>query len=118
MATIKLVCQQCKHAFTVSTRGAIKDKQKSCPECRSHEVRQTLGSFLSNAVVIDVWRGPHRRLRLRPLTRGAVALLTRSDPGILSARRRCVVSGLQPAFGADPLSFDQPLDRDSGSAYI
>jgi putative FmdB family regulatory protein len=48
MATIKLVCQQCKHAFTVSTRGAIKDKQKSCPECRSHEVRQTLGSFLSN----------------------------------------------------------------------
>jgi putative FmdB family regulatory protein len=48
VATIKLVCQQCGHAFTVSTRGAIKDKQKRCPECRSESVRQTFGSFLSN----------------------------------------------------------------------
>ena len=48
MAAIRLVCQQCKHAFTVSTLGAIKDRQKRCPECRSHEVRQTLGSFLRN----------------------------------------------------------------------
>jgi hypothetical protein len=48
VATIKLVCQQCKHAFTVSTLGAIKDRQKRCPECRSQEVRQTFASFLSN----------------------------------------------------------------------
>ena len=48
VATIKLVCQQCKHAFTVSTLSAIKDRQKRCPECRSQEVRQTLGSFLRN----------------------------------------------------------------------
>jgi putative FmdB family regulatory protein len=48
MATIELVCKQCEHAFTVSTRGAIKDRQKHCPECRSESVRQTLGSFLRN----------------------------------------------------------------------
>ena len=48
MATIKLVCHQCKHAFAVSTLRAIKDKQKRCPKCDSQDVRQTLGSFLSN----------------------------------------------------------------------
>jgi putative FmdB family regulatory protein len=48
MATIKLVCRECKHAFTVSRPGAIKGKHKRCPECGSREVRQTLGSFLSN----------------------------------------------------------------------
>ncbi|MGZ4198725.1 MAG: FmdB family zinc ribbon protein [Thermoleophilia bacterium] len=51
MAVIKLVCQECGHAFSVSTRGAIKDKQKRCPECRSQSVRQTLGSFLSNGAL-------------------------------------------------------------------
>ena len=48
MATVKLVCRQCEHQFTVSTPGAIKDKQKRCPACRSQEVRQTFGSFLRN----------------------------------------------------------------------
>ena len=47
MATIKLVCQQCKHAFTVSTLGAIKDRQKRC-RMSLEGVRQTLASFLSN----------------------------------------------------------------------
>jgi rRNA maturation endonuclease Nob1 len=48
MATVKLVCRQCKHAFAVPTLGAITDKQKRCPKCGSQDVRQTLGSFLSN----------------------------------------------------------------------
>ena len=48
MATINLVCEECKHAFTVLTPGAIKERQKRCPECGSPKVRQTLGSFLRN----------------------------------------------------------------------
>ena len=48
MATIKLVCQQCKHAFTVSTLGAIKDRQSVVLSVVLQEVRQTLASFLSN----------------------------------------------------------------------
>jgi exosome complex RNA-binding protein Csl4 len=48
VATIKLVCQKCEHAFVVATSGAIKERQKRCPECGAIEVRQTLGSFLSN----------------------------------------------------------------------
>jgi rRNA maturation endonuclease Nob1 len=51
MADIDLVCQECKHAFKVVTPVvgvAIKEKQKRCPQCGSHQVRQTLGSFLRN----------------------------------------------------------------------
>lgn len=48
VTTIDLTCQACKHAFTVETAGAIKDRQKRCPECGSTEVRQTLLSFLRN----------------------------------------------------------------------
>jgi rRNA maturation endonuclease Nob1 len=48
VATIRLVCKACDHGFAVETAGAIKDRQKRCPECGSHEVRQTMGSFLSN----------------------------------------------------------------------
>ncbi len=48
MAFFQLVCRACGHAFEVSTKGAIKDKQKHCPQCRSVSVRQTFGSFLRN----------------------------------------------------------------------
>jgi hypothetical protein len=48
VATIKLVCKECEHGFAVETAGAIKDRQKRCPKCGSSEVRQTVGSFLSN----------------------------------------------------------------------
>lgn len=48
MATIKLVCKACDHGFVVETAGAIKDRQKRCPKCGSSDVRQTVGSFLSN----------------------------------------------------------------------
>jgi len=48
VATINLTCQDCKHAFVVQTAGAIKDRQKRCPECGSTAVRQSLGSFLRN----------------------------------------------------------------------
>jgi len=48
VATIDLVCEKCKHTFTVLTSGAIKERQKRCPECGSTTVRQTLGSFLRN----------------------------------------------------------------------
>lgn len=48
VATINLVCEECKHSFTVLTPGAIKERQKRCLECGSTTVRQTLGSFLRN----------------------------------------------------------------------
>lgn len=51
MAHIDLVCKDCKHAFTVLTRKAIRDKQKRCPECRSKNVRQTWSSYLENGAL-------------------------------------------------------------------
>jgi hypothetical protein len=48
VATVKLVCRECDNGFAVETAGAIKDGQKRCPKCGSHDVRQTVGSFLSN----------------------------------------------------------------------
>lgn len=48
MARIELVCRDCKHSFVLQTRGAIRDKQKRCPECDSQNIRQTLGSYLDN----------------------------------------------------------------------
>ena len=48
MATIKLVCRRCRSVSAISTSVAIRDEQKRCPECGSQQVRQTLGSFLSN----------------------------------------------------------------------
>lgn len=48
MAVIKLVCQRCRSVSAISTSGAIKDEQKRCLECGCPQVRQTLGSFLSN----------------------------------------------------------------------
>lgn len=54
MSQIDLVCRQCKHAFSVFTRGApVKDKQKRCPECESKSVRQTFASFLRNGPLSD-----------------------------------------------------------------
>ncbi len=63
MATIDLVCRDCKHAFEVVTRVtgvAIKEQQKRCPECRSSNVRQTLSSFLRNGPLSDVECGAGR----------------------------------------------------------
>ena len=48
MATIDLVCNECKHAFAVVTRVAIKPKQKRCPKCDSENVRQSFASWLRN----------------------------------------------------------------------
>ncbi len=48
MARIDLVCRDCGHAFTVTTRVAIREKQRRCPECASSGIRQTLASYLRN----------------------------------------------------------------------
>jgi len=48
MATFDLICKECGCAFTVTTRAAIKERQKRCPECRSQSVRQTFASYLRN----------------------------------------------------------------------
>jgi putative FmdB family regulatory protein len=48
MARIALVCKDCRHAFEVVTRVAIKPKQKRCPACSSENTRQTLTSYLRN----------------------------------------------------------------------
>ena len=48
MATIDLVCNECKQAFAVVTRVAIKPRQKRCPKCESENVRQSFASWLRN----------------------------------------------------------------------
>jgi putative FmdB family regulatory protein len=53
MAQIDLVCSECKHAFEVVTKGAIKGKQKRCPKCDSDSVRQTFASYLRNGPLSD-----------------------------------------------------------------
>ena len=53
MATIDLVCNDCKHPFEFLTRVAIKPRQKRCPKCDSENVRQTIASFLRNGPLSD-----------------------------------------------------------------
>ncbi len=48
MATLYLICRDCDHRFELVTRSAVREKQKSCPECGSRNIRQTFGSFLQN----------------------------------------------------------------------
>jgi putative FmdB family regulatory protein len=48
MARLDLVCLDCRHAFEVLPRVAIKPKQKRCPECGSEHTRQTVASYLRN----------------------------------------------------------------------
>ncbi len=48
MAVYQLVCRECGHAFTISLQGAIKQRQRRCPQCRSKAVRQTFASYLRN----------------------------------------------------------------------
>ena len=48
MATFDLICKECGHAFTVTSRKAIREKQKRCPQCLSKAVRQTFASYLRN----------------------------------------------------------------------
>ena len=48
MAHFDLICKDCGHKFVVVTRAAIREKQKTCPECSSANVRQSFGSFLQN----------------------------------------------------------------------
>ena len=61
MAHFDLVCLDCKRAFTVLTRTAIRDKQKVCPECGSTHVRQTFTSFLRNGALSDPACGAPQR---------------------------------------------------------
>jgi rRNA maturation endonuclease Nob1 len=53
MAQIDIICRECKHVFQVVTHGAIKQKQKRCPECGSTSIRQTLASYLRNGALSD-----------------------------------------------------------------
>ena len=61
MAYIDLKCRDCGHAFELVTRGAIKDKQKRCPECGSANVRQTFASYLRNGSLADPSCGAPQR---------------------------------------------------------
>ena len=61
MATFDLVCKDCGHSFEVVTRVAIREKQKRCPECQSHNVRQTFSSFLCNWSLADPSCGAPQR---------------------------------------------------------
>lgn len=48
MAHFDLICRDCGNHFSLVTGGAIRTKQKRCPECRSKNIRQTMGSYLQN----------------------------------------------------------------------
>lgn len=61
MTNFDLVCRDCGHAFEVTTRMAIKDKQKQCPACSSHNVRQTVTSYLRNGSLSDPSCGAPQR---------------------------------------------------------
>jgi putative FmdB family regulatory protein len=61
MGYFDLVCRDCEHKFEVVTRGAIKERQKRCPECGSANVRQTFGSFLRNGALSDPQCGAPQR---------------------------------------------------------
>ncbi len=60
MAYFDLICKGCGHRFQLVTGGAIREKQKHCPECRSENIRQTLGSFLQNGSLASPTCGEHR----------------------------------------------------------
>jgi putative FmdB family regulatory protein len=48
MAIVDLKCKTCEHSFQLVTRGAVKEKQKRCPECGSKDIRQSFSSYLRN----------------------------------------------------------------------
>ena len=58
MAVYQLVCRECGHALVISRAGAIKQKQKRCPQCRSTTVRQTFASYLRNGSLSGQGRRP------------------------------------------------------------
>ena len=60
MAYFDLICRDCGHRFQLATGGAIRKKQKHCPECRSKNIRQTFGSFLQNGSLSSPTCGEHR----------------------------------------------------------
>jgi len=61
MAQIDLVCRDCRQAFSVLTRVAIRDRQKVCPKCGSRHVRQTFASYLRNGALTDPACGAPQR---------------------------------------------------------
>jgi len=61
MARLDLICRDCDHRFVVMTRIAVREQQKRCPECESHNVRQTFASYLSNGPLSDASCGAPQR---------------------------------------------------------
>ena len=61
MARFDLICRDCSHRFVVVIRVAIRDKQKRCPVCESHNVRQTLAGYLRNGALSDALCGAPQR---------------------------------------------------------
>ncbi len=60
MASFDLICRDCGHRFHLVTGGAIRAKQKRCPECSSESIRQTFGSFLQNGPLSSPTCGEQR----------------------------------------------------------
>lgn len=46
MASYDLRCDSCGQDFELFVQGFLKDEQKVCPECGSHEVAQRYTGFL------------------------------------------------------------------------
>jgi putative FmdB family regulatory protein len=61
MAHFDLVCRDCGASFVVVTRVAIHERQKPCPECDSHNVRQSFSSFLRNGALSNPSCGAPQR---------------------------------------------------------
>ena len=53
MAIFDLSCKNCGHKYQLVTRGAIKTKQKRCPECDGADIKQSFGSYLRNGPLSD-----------------------------------------------------------------
>lgn len=47
MSTFDMICDQCGHGFEVFRQGFLQDTDKVCPQCGSHDVRQSLTGFMS-----------------------------------------------------------------------
>ena len=82
MAVYDLTCRACGHKFTISQPGAIKAKQKRCPECRSKEVRQSFAELHAERLAGRPGLPAAQRLRLRRIARGAVAPLSTPTVGL------------------------------------
>jgi putative FmdB family regulatory protein len=53
MAVFDLNCKSCGHKWQLVTRSSIKGPQRTCPKCKSADIKQSFGSYLRNGPLSD-----------------------------------------------------------------